>query len=803
MHRGTIGCILMRNSDQVERYHENVMKRTWPMLESCYLSTKRKMVINFSEGGPPSEIQFSYAESLDDVIRRFRSANFFDILVDQAEQFTEAELREIKQAVRWPDVPQGTCKLMLAFNMGGASISFLRKKFHLGEFNRNERPEDFVFTHVRPYDNVEWVRPALVADGLDEGDYYGWDEDTRKQYCATRSDYGASLVAQDEVLVKRDFEGSWESLEGSFFEHSFDRDAAVQPPDVCRSLIKPWWELWMSGDWGRGHYTAIYWHARGMVSPEEVKAALGWDIARPIKLVITYREYIAGGSADGDSGGKRSLDEDDIARDIVELTPHDEKGRIMDFPFSPDAFAQRTQDKTIAAKLTKGLADGGMRTAPRIAVDDRKSGWALMASMLLSAKRRGRMLDDAWIFSSNCMQLAEAIPLAMRSPLDLDDVLKTDKGRAKIEQDVLDGCFVGSTMVETEFGPQRIDAVREGMMVWTRRGLRSVSHSWLSRENTPIVRATFSDGTTLLCTSDHRIFIEDHGFIPIGEADPGSIIVKWESNCSTARSTTSGSQDISREEDASCIAKCGSRLMGRFLRATTSIIGIMLRRIIASRTSTVFWELYIAGCTRLPVPPSSNWPRYAHSLPLGTGLQRDAHGIVGTHWEESLFGPIRPASNAGETFLEHPCKSSAVQHAAQNGEGTRSSTTLRLFVRSVAGSRSRTNTTKPQLAEESAVRLCAIEQWGFADVFDLEIEDQPEFFANGVLVHNCRYGIRMMAPAGRKPKEVEAQERLDALRETGLDERSMAIYAMKEHQQLAVGSRPAQLSSVRWRGRIR
>ena len=88
-----------------------------------------------------------------------------------------------------------------------------------------------------------------------------------------------------------------------------------------------------------------------------------------------------------------------------------------------------------------------MRTAPRVAVDDRKSGWALMASMLLSSKRRGRMGDDAWIFSSNCVQLTEAIPLAMRDPKDLDDVLKTDKGMAKIEQDVLDGVRYGIRMM--------------------------------------------------------------------------------------------------------------------------------------------------------------------------------------------------------------------------------------------------------------------------------------------------------------------------------------------------------------------
>src|SRR5215470_20378855 len=57
------------------------------------------------ESGPPSEIHFTYAESLDDVIRRFRSASYYDVFVDQAEQFSEAELREMKQCVRWAGAP--------------------------------------------------------------------------------------------------------------------------------------------------------------------------------------------------------------------------------------------------------------------------------------------------------------------------------------------------------------------------------------------------------------------------------------------------------------------------------------------------------------------------------------------------------------------------------------------------------------------------------------------------------------------------------------------------------------------------
>lgn len=434
---GTLGCILMRNSDQVKRYHEDVMIRTWPQLMDGYHKTERKISIPFRKG-PPSEIQFSYAESLDDVIRRFRSANYYDIFIDQAEQFSEAELREIKQAVRWPQVPMGTCKMLLAFNMGGVGIGFLRQKFHFKEYSEREAASDFAFVHVGPYDNVEWVRPALQTQGLTEKDYYSWTVDERKNYCATQSDYGRALVSQDDALVKRDFEGSWESLEGAYFARSFDRDKTVLTPEQVHKLIRPWWERWLAMDWGRGHWCTTYWNATGEISPQDAKKILDWDISYPLKVVITYREYIAGGEAHSDGGGDRELDEQDIGRRIVELTPDSERDMLKDFFISPDAKQKRSSANTITQQIGEIMTQSFM-PYPRDADTDRIGGWALMSALLLSSKRRGQMGDTAWLMSANCTALISSIPLAMRDPKNLDDVLKTDLGQAKIEQDVLDG----------------------------------------------------------------------------------------------------------------------------------------------------------------------------------------------------------------------------------------------------------------------------------------------------------------------------------------------------------------------------
>ena len=470
---GTLGTIGMRNSDQVRKYHEEAMLRAWPQLSDYYHKGDRKITIPFPSG-PPSIIEFNYAETLDDVIRRFRSANYFDIALDQAEQFTEEELREIKQAVRWPDVPEGTCKLLLGFNMGGVGIGFLRKKFHDLDFNEREEPKRFAFVHFFPYDNVEWSKPALKSDWLTVEDYYSWPKAKRREYCASRSDYGKELVSQDEALVARDFDGSWDSLEGAYFTRSFDRNSSVRAPEDIAEIIKPWWERWLSQDWARGHYCVTYWNAMGEMSPAEVKKYLGWDVRFALKVIVTYREYVAGGEAAPDSGGNRELDEEDIARQIVERTPGTERPLLSDFFLSPDAFGKKSSKNTIAQTEGEILMASEM-PYPRVADNERITGWSLMSKLMLATKRKGQRGEEVWLISANCPELVSAIPLQMRDPKNLEDVLKTDLSTAKLDQDCVDSIrYALKSKLQPGQKPKAVEA-EEKLRVLQESGLDSHS----------------------------------------------------------------------------------------------------------------------------------------------------------------------------------------------------------------------------------------------------------------------------------------------------------------------------------------
>jgi hypothetical protein len=422
--KGILSCVVMRNFDQVRKYHIEPTLRLWPHLRSSFHVSVAKLVIPSTR----SEIDYSYAENLADVERRFRSANYKYIIVDQAEQFVEPELREMKNACR---CAAGGATMLLLFNMGGAGIQTLRKWFHTREYNEHEDPADYRFLHVYPWDNVEFSRVALTADGLTEDDYYGWTDKERFEYFVTRSDYGKSLNSLDPALRNRDLLGSWESLEGAYFGRAFDRQATMIDATQVSQILKPWSTRWMSQDWGKSHFCATFWHGVQILAPSEVKQILDWEVSKPLRVVVTYRRKIVS-----------ELDSTEVGRAIVEATPADERKRIKQYFLSPDAFGERDSPNTIALNQRKELVAHEL-PEPEPADNDRPGGWTLMYEMLANTKSKGLKGDLIWLISGECPELLESLPILMRDPKDLDVVLKTDKGQARLEQDVSESARYG------------------------------------------------------------------------------------------------------------------------------------------------------------------------------------------------------------------------------------------------------------------------------------------------------------------------------------------------------------------------
>jgi hypothetical protein len=90
--------------------------------------------------------------------------------------------------------------------------------------------------------------------------------------------------------------------------------------------------------------------------------------------------------------------------------------RIDAIYLSPDAFARRTDEASIADQMGAIFAAAGL-PRPVPADDDRVGGWMLMYQMLDAAE---------WLITENCLELIRCVPSLVRDPVRIEDVEKMD-----------------------------------------------------------------------------------------------------------------------------------------------------------------------------------------------------------------------------------------------------------------------------------------------------------------------------------------------------------------------------------------
>jgi hypothetical protein len=353
-------------------FHLEAIRRDYPWLSSG-LKVSPPAVLHIGT----STLEFKYAENYDSVVVAFRSGNYDLICIDQAEQFTEREIREMRKACR--SAGGGIPKTLLVFNMRGASIQTLRKWFYLHEVNKDEDPKDYAFLKMNPWDNVEWVRAALKEDGYSVEDYYRWTDEQRKRYAAERGPYTRQLASDDEVIRQSDWEGDWDSLEGAYFANTFDLESVRCSSSMCLSLDKVWSTHWLGQDWGKTHFCATYWAYRVSFKPSEAMEYLGWELEKQINITVVYREMIV-----------NQMEAVEVAQSIVNCTPEAERSRCKRFFLSPEDVTD--DPNSIGSQESKRLHQFGMPGASK-ADNDRKGGAGLMGALFKATKGHGWGVD--------------------------------------------------------------------------------------------------------------------------------------------------------------------------------------------------------------------------------------------------------------------------------------------------------------------------------------------------------------------------------------------------------------------------
>jgi len=273
-----------------------------------------------------------------------------------------------------------------------------------------------------------------------------------------------------------------------------------------------------------------------------------------------------------------------------------------------------------------------------------------------------------------------------------------------------DACFSGDTMVTTHRGQVRIDSVNRNDFVLTSIGFQKIVNTWsngIKQTKEYLIRFD-THLLSLRCTEDHKIKTSK-GWKQISQLRPGMMVYLNSSLMAKGTGYILGN-DISAVEINECIGSYGNTSTGLDLKAITYIIKMVIHGI--TNPAILNWYRLKSTVQNIPtgylpmkaktiIKKFRNWPSN------GMAAQVELSGTKNTLkiWDSgTLPTGISNASNVEKHLLLH-----------QNPKN--------IATRIV---RCRIIEVSEKFPKEESV-------------FDIQVANIPEYFANGVLVHNCRY----------------------------------------------------------------
>jgi phage terminase large subunit-like protein len=366
----------------------------------------------------------------------------------------------------------------------------------------------------------------------------------------------------------------------------------------------------------------------------------------------------------------------------------------------------------------------------------------------------------------------EGLPLLEREMTGWNPLVKS-----KISPGRLDACLVAGTMVSTATGLVPIEDVVIGDLVETREGWRPVVAAGPTRGGvpTPVVAVGLGNGVALTGTGDHRVWVLDKGWtrldalvyadmlLPCANTSPSKVSGTPETLTPSAGRIGCTSPLPGGVSTMSFTGRSGRRPTVRSPKDGSSITSTRTRLTTISATSPACLTPSMIDFMRLLTQrrggPGST--ASARSLLSGTGVRQDGRGTASTRVRSWPTPGLLPhAANAGSDLKREGGRnqSAGSVRPVVGRENMRGSVERRrpMTSRSTASSAARSSVpidTRGSLP----VRVVAAASWRPpAVVYNLEVAGTPEYFANGVLAHNCTYSLLHIFGAKTLVAEVRA-----------------------------------------------
>lgn len=342
-------------------------------------------------------------------------------------------------------------------------------------------------------------------------------------------------------------------------------------------------------------------------------------------------------------------------------------------------------------------------------------------------------------------------------------------------------CFRDGTKVMTLMGEKNIEDITEMDYVLTRKGFKKVKHAWCNGERDCI--EVNIEGTKIVCTPDHRFIDNFNNEIEAQDLTKTTSLVKidtkeWQKWLSTSGkideslklltsmvSGTTGIQILSLMEKG-VITPAQMRIRRKVTQLCTEICGLLSTvqfqkdMMCTIKTETLLTTLLrtlslLRGENTLRsignFSPRKNGNKLLKQLDKLRRSLLSYGKMPGTERSEKLSSKsllkaetLNVSVNVVEESLRHMLSEllTALMSVREMAltvlpeQHTEQGTGSQEYVLSVEKTLKQTSIPQPQLARLTAKTSSVV---GRYTVYDIEVEDCHEFFANGVLVHNCAY----------------------------------------------------------------
>lgn len=324
--------------------------------------------------------------------------------------------------------------------------------------------------------------------------------------------------------------------------------------------------------------------------------------------------------------------------------------------------------------------------------------------------------------------------------------------------DAWNHCLIKGTLIDTIKGQKKIENIKVGDLVLTRNGYKKVLWSGISDKNRKVYKVKTDCGNYIIGTGNHKV-LTSKGFCDIDSLRYNDKLLirrtEWLKQQKRLEKYGTDIRPLKGEQIESILRTelpiytdmYGNNIMGNAQRGLLSIIKTGIAKIM---TYPILKQLAIKNIEKgilIQKKQKIGQEKGLKGLVIcGSGINQKMveGGIKNTH--KNIIGGFltflkKSVSIVGKYLSQKLITTSFVRGLVNRlGEENKD---LMMLLKVANGAGESSKAINMQKSDFVVGRVLSVEEIGIAkEVYDITVEGQHEFFANGILVHNCIDSIR-------------------------------------------------------------